>query len=189
MTISGTALATLGVGTVFLYSGVKGVSPLLVVQKLVKGQTPATVAPRAATGAVASSVTGEANSPAAVASGGSVQAIFQATATQYGWGSGSEWQALQNIEMNEAGYNPNAVNPSSGALGLAQALGHGNANTAGTLGNEYGGYGLTDAQAQQANSGDPATQALWMMGYIQSRYGDPATAWAQYHHADGTNWY
>jgi hypothetical protein len=51
---------------------------------------------------------------------------------------------LRNVEMAEDGFDPTKANPSSGALGLAQALGHGNANTAGSLGNEYGGCGLTD---------------------------------------------
>jgi hypothetical protein len=68
---------------------------------------------------------------------------------------------LRNVEMAEDGFDPAKANPSSGALGLAQALGHGNANTAGSLGNEYGGYGLTDAQARAANSGDASMQALW----------------------------
>jgi hypothetical protein len=121
-----------------------------------------------------------------VSNSGSAQAILQQTAAQDGWGSGSEWQALSNVENAEAGFNPTADNPSSGALGLAQALGHGNANTAGTLGNQYGGYGLTDAQAKAANSGNAADQALWMVNYIKSTYGTPEAAWA---HEQADHWY
>jgi hypothetical protein len=121
-----------------------------------------------------------------VSNSGSAQAILQNTAAQDGWGSGAEWQALSNVENAEAGFNPTADNPSSGALGLAQALGHGNANTAGTLGNQYGGYGLTDAQAKAANSGNAADQALWMVNYIKSTYGSPEAAWA---HEQADHWY
>jgi hypothetical protein len=121
-----------------------------------------------------------------VSNSGSAQAILQETAAQDGWGSGSEWQALSNVENAEAGFNPTAENASSGALGLAQALGHGNANTAGTLGNQYGGYGLTDAQAKAANSGNAADQALWMVNYIKSTYGNPEAAWA---HEEADHWY
>ena len=49
-------------------------------------------------------------------------------------------------------------------------------DTAGTLGNQYGGYGLTDAQARAANSGDASMQALWMCNYIKSTYGTPEAA-------------
>jgi hypothetical protein len=121
-----------------------------------------------------------------VSNSGSAQAILQNTAAQDGWGSGAEWQALSNVENAEAGFNPTAENPSSGALGLAQALGHGDANTAGTLGNQYGGYGLTDAQAKAANSGNAADQALWMVNYIKSTYGSPEAAWA---HEQADHWY
>jgi hypothetical protein len=129
---------------------------------------------------------GSSSSGQPVSNSGSVQTILQNTAAQDGWGSGGQWQALQYVENREAGFNPSAINPSSGALGLAQALGHGNANTAGTLGNQYGGYGLTDAQARAANSGNAADQALWMVNYIKSTYGTPEAAAA---HEQAYNWY
>jgi hypothetical protein len=132
---------------------------------------------------------GSTSSPSSVqpvSNSGSVQTILQNTAAQFGWGSGSEWQSLLYVENREAGFNPTAINPTSGALGLAQALGHGNANTAGRYGNEYGGYGLTDAQARAANNGDPAAQALWMMNYIKDRYG---TAEAAAAHEQTYGWY
>jgi hypothetical protein len=112
--------------------------------------------------------------------------VIQSTAAQFGWGKGGQFNALTHLIAQESGGNPSAKNPSSGALGIAQALGHGNANTAGSLGNEYGGFGLTDQQARLANSGDAHWQLVWMMHYISSTYGDPAHAWA---HEQANNWY
>lgn len=180
-----TGLAAVAVGSVFAYAGIKGFSVPQAIQYIVQGKSPATL-PQTddiATPSGSGGSGGSGGSP--VANNGSAQSILQQTAAQFGWGSGAEWQALQNIEMKEAGFNPKATNPSSRAFGLAQALGHGNSNTQGTLSNNYGGFGLTDAQAKLANSGDAAMQALWMMNYIKSRYGDPVKAWSywQAHHS------
>jgi LysM repeat protein len=117
---------------------------------------------------------------------GSSEAILQATAAQFGW-TGAEWTALQQLEsLEDSSYSATIANPSSGALGMAQALGHGMSGTAGSLGNEYGGYGLTDAEAQRANSGSAQYQALWMCNYIKDTYGTPSAA-VQFHLAN--NWY
>jgi hypothetical protein len=166
--INGLALFAVFGGSVFVYSGVKGKSITTAFQSIVQGKSPA-----AATQNEPISSTGDTTSGTAV-SGGSAQQILQQTAAQFGWGSGAEWQALSNIEMAEAGFNPNARNASSGAFGLAQAL-HG-----------YTGYGFTATQTAQANAGDASLQALWMCRYIQARYGDPIKAWT-FHQANG--WY
>lgn len=127
---------------------------------------------------------GGSNNP--VPNTGSPQSILQQTAIQFGWGA--QWLALHSLEMGEAGFDPHAKNP-SGAYGLAQALGHGNgAATQGTESNEYGGFGLSDAQAKQANSGDPATQSLWMCNYIKAVYTDPNNAWAKWQ-SRNPHWY
>jgi hypothetical protein len=182
-----TGVAAVAAGSILAYAGVKGFSLPQAVQYLVQGKSPATlpqtagISPPTASSASSAST----GSGSVVAGGGSAQAALQQTAAQFGWGSGAQWQALQAIEVHEAGFSPTAKNPTSGALGLAQALGHGGAGTAGSLGNEYGAqYGLTTAQAQAANSGDAPAQALWMCGYIKSRYGDPIKAWSfwQAHH-------
>lgn len=129
------------------------------------------------------------SSSGSIPTSGSAQAIMQQVAGQFGWGSGSQWQSLQALEMGEAGFDPKAKNPSSGALGLAQALGHGKgAATAGTLSNQYGGYGLSDAEAKRANSGEAGPQALWMLNYIKSVYGDPNTAYAKWK-SRSPHWY
>lgn len=184
MPVNGPALATMTIGSLFLYSAVKGKSILSSTQAIITGQSPQTVAQ---TNPIASNTpldSGGNASGTPVSNNGPAKQILQKTASQFGWGSGAQWTALDAVEMEEAKYQPDVKNGSSGALGLAQALGHGNANTAGSLGNEYGGYGLSDAQAKAANSGDAAMQSLWMCNYIKQTYGNPVNAQA-FHLANG----
>jgi hypothetical protein len=187
--ISGVAVASVGLGAVFLYSAITGKSALGQLRAVVSGQSPATAQQTNPINPDASAADQDNTTQSNAPSGGSVQEIFRNAAKAHGWDTGSNWTSLQNIEENEAGYSPTVKNSSSGALGIAQALGHGTANTGGTLGNEYGGFGLSDAEARAANSGDPRWQSVWMMNYIASRYGNPNNAWAQYHHPDGSKWY
>jgi hypothetical protein len=179
-------VAAVAVGSVFTYAGIKGISVPQALQAIIQGKSPATLKPSSPISSPSDS--GTSSSGGQPVTGGSAQQILQQTAAEFGWGSGSEWQALSSLEMGEAGFDPTSKNPSSGALGLAQALGHGTAATAGTLGNEYGGYGLTDAQAKAANSGDASMQALWMCTYIKTTYGDPSTAWSKWQ-ARSPHWY
>ena len=105
-------------------------------------------------------------------------AIIRGVAASHGWGSGGQWNALTHLINGESGGNPTIKNTGSGALGIAQALGHGTSCSGGTLGNEYGPqFGLTCAQAKQANSGNALQQARWMMGYIKATYGSPVNAY------------
>lgn len=85
----------------------------------------------------------------------------------YGWSG--QWGSFNALEMSEAGWNPKATNPSSGAYGLAQALPAGKYASAGS---------------DWKTSGE--TQLRWMMGYIKDRYGDPNSAWS-FHQRN--NWY
>ena len=127
-----------------------------------------------------------ANSPAGTAAGGapgnSVGVLngttVRAVAATRGWQAGGNWNALTHLINGESGGNPTIQNSSSGALGIAQALGHGTGCSGGTLGNEYGPqYGLSCAQAQKANSGDATQQMRWMLGYIKATYGTPVNAY------------
>ena len=86
------------------------------------------------------------------------------------WGMG-QWSPFNSLEMAEAGWDPKAVNPSSGAAGLAQALPP----------SKYPPGAWPYAGPESA-----MLQLKWMMGYIKERYGDPAGAWA-FHQAN--NWY
>jgi hypothetical protein len=84
-------------------------------------------------------------------------------AAMYGW-IGPMFDALNKLWTRESGWNPNAVNPSSGAYGIPQSLGHGHP------------YNLGDARAQIA----------WGLQYIAGRYGNPEAAWA---HETSAGWY
>jgi hypothetical protein len=64
---------------------------------------------------------------------------------------------------------------------LAQSLGHKYSGGPASNGiNEYGGQGLTPYMSEQASLGNPTYQAIWMVNYIASRYGDPIKA-EQFH--------
>lgn len=107
---------------------------------------------------------------------------------QFGWGP-DQLPPLITLWTGESGWSPTARNPSSGALGIVQALGHGGPDTGGTLGNEYGAqYGLTTAEAKAANSGNALQQIRWGMGYIKATYGSPSKALAAWQ-SRAPHWY
>ena len=124
------------------------------------------VAGAASSAASAASAGGGALHPSG--SGSSVQALMQSMAASVGW-TGAEWDALNNVEMAEAGYNLAARNPGSGAYGLAQFI-------QGPAG--YAAYG--------GNSNTASGQITAMLNYIRQRYGDPEAAWA---HEQQFHWY
>jgi hypothetical protein len=115
-------------------------------------------------------------------------------ATQFGWGSASDLAAINTVEMNEAGWNSTIFNEQgSGAFGIAQALGHGAGTaTQGTLANQYGGFGISNATAKLANSGNAQAQFQWMLNYIKQVYKTPSNLLTTYEsrnphwYADGT---
>jgi hypothetical protein len=71
-----------------------------------------------------------------------------------------QWQCFSNIVDHESGWNYRAVNPSSGAYGLFQAL---------------PGSKMVSAGADWQTN--PATQIKWGLNYMESRYGSPCGAW------------
>lgn len=90
---------------------------------------------------------------------GSVTAAdLNSIAKKYGWGP-SEVSAWSQVISMESGGNPNAVNPSSGAYGIAQ--------------------GISGPSWYAANGGNANTvtgQLTAMANYIKSRYGNPINA-------------
>jgi len=98
---------------------------------------------------------------------GSVMATMHAMANAAGWGN--QWGDLNYLEMREAGYNLRAVNPSSGAAGIAQFI-----NGFG----EYYQYG--------GNPNTAVGQITGFFNYIRQRYGNPSNAAA---HERAFNWY
>ncbi len=72
-------------------------------------------------------------------------------------------ESMDNLVASESGFNPQAVNGSSGACGIGQALPC-----------QKMGCSLTDIDCQ----------AAWVVNYIKSRYGSPEVAW-NFHLAHG----
>lgn len=118
------------------------------------------------------------------------QTIGKLVTAAYGWApsqSPAQWNDLVLLWTQESSWDNNAANPGTGAYGIAQALGHGKGSaTQGSVTNEYGGYGVSDAMAKAANSGDPASQITWGLQYIKQTYGSPSAAWG---HEQSANWY
>jgi hypothetical protein len=102
------------------------------------------------------------------ASQSSVMALMKQMAAARGW-TGAQWTALNAVEMAEAGYNPNAKNPTSNAYGLAQFI---------NGPSEYAQYG--------GNVNTVAGQITGMLNYIAQRYGTPVAAW---NHEASQHWY
>jgi hypothetical protein len=121
---------------------------------------------RAATKFVQSKAGGGMNFAGVSGLGGSATAnerLGRAMMIAAGWPA-SQWPSLQALWTQESGWNSNAVNSSSGAYGIPQALGHGHP------------FPLGAARPQIA----------WGLNYIRGRYGSPAVAEA---HERAYNWY
>src|SRR5262249_43432517 len=181
----------IGGGAVLLWSGLTGKSWSVVLKDVIQGKSPAKEPQKQAiTGQVLYGYSAgifPGNPPIGQISGKSNQQIAQGLLSAYGWGA-SEMIPLIALWTRESGWNPLARNGSSGAFGIAQALGHGTPGAAAPNGpNEYEGqYGLTTEQARRANEGDPVQQIRWGLGYIHSRYRTPSGAWA---HEQSAGWY
>lgn len=94
--------------------------------------------------------------------------IGRRLAAKRGW-RGSQWQCLKTLWTRESHWNHRAVNPSSGAGGIPQAL----------------------PMSKMASAGsdyrtNPATQIKWGILYIRGRYGTPCAALG-FHNSH--NWY
>jgi hypothetical protein len=118
---------------------------------------------------------------------GTAQNTAKLLLSRYGW-QAAQFVPLLALWTRESGWSNTARNKTSGAFGIAQALGHGGQGTAAPDGtNEYGAqYGLTAAEARLANAGSARWQIEWGLGYIKSGYGSPAAAWR---HEQTFGWY
>ncbi|MFI9807198.1 transglycosylase SLT domain-containing protein [Streptomyces sp. NPDC052301] len=83
--------------------------------------------------------------------------------------AGDQFQCFSNIVDHESSWNYHAVNASSGAYGLFQAL-------------PAGKYASAGADWQT----NPATQIKWGLNYMNSRYGSPCQAWSFW---SANHWY
>jgi hypothetical protein len=96
------------------------------------------------------------------------RAIAESMLSDYGWDS-SEMSCLDELWVSESGWDVYATNPTSGAYGIPQALPAGKMATAGS-----------DWRT------NPSTQIEWGLGYIESSYGTPCSAWD---FKQGNGWY
>jgi hypothetical protein len=99
---------------------------------------------------------------------GSAQAYALTAVTARGWGQ-SEFNCLVSLWNKESGWRANAMNSSSGAYGIPQAL---------------PGEKMVSAGEDWATNAN--TQIEWGLGYISGRYGTPCGAWA---HSVDVGWY
>lgn len=102
---------------------------------------------------------------APVSASGNV-ALGQQMAGAYGWGSGAQWNCLDDLWQRESGWSASAVNPQSGATGIPQLL--------------------PSAHVIPAGWASAQTQIRWGLGYVRTRYGSPCNAWA---HEEADGWY
>lgn len=84
------------------------------------------------------------------------------------WGL-REYKCLDSLWTRESGWNHRAINRSSGAYGIPQALPAGKMRGAGKDWRH-----------------NPKTQIRWGLAYIKGRYGRPCGAWG---HFKSHNWY
>ncbi|HEY2166017.1 MAG TPA: ubiquitin-like domain-containing protein, partial [Jatrophihabitantaceae bacterium] len=139
---------------------------IVTVDGKVVGQTPVkTVVVRAPQSQVVGVGTG---APAPVAAAptisvtpGSAQAIARQLAAARGWGD-DQFSCLVQMWDHESGWRVDAANP-SGAYGIPQAL-----------------PGDKMASAGPDWQTNATTQITWGLGYIQSRYSTPCSAWSQW---------
>lgn len=99
---------------------------------------------------------------------GSAQAIAWEMMQARGWGE-EQYSCLVALWTRESNWNAFAMNPSSGAYGIPQAV---------------PGEKMASAGADWATN--PVTQITWGLGYIAARYATPCGAWE---HSEEKNWY
>lgn len=117
-------------------------------------------------GQSAAAVTGTPATPGAV--GKVTTAELEAIGAAKGW-TGQQISDWMNVINAESGGNPNAVNASSGASGIAQFI---------DGFSEYAKYG--------GSASSVTGQLTAMANYISERYGTPSAAWA---HEQSAHWY
>jgi len=98
----------------------------------------------------------------------SAKAIGLKKVLERGWGV-DQYDCLELLWDRESRWNASAVNSSSGAYGIPQAL---------------PGDKMASAGADWQTN--PSTQIEWGLGYIEARYGSPCGAWA---HSEDVGWY
>jgi hypothetical protein len=179
MAEKGTVFAVGGLGVLLVWSGVSNKGFLTSVRDVVQGVQPTAgpaqsfLSQTASTTATAPSTgTGSSGSPNNAPGGqqsdvqkAANKVLGQQMAAAYGWGSGPEWTAFNDVVMEESGWDAEVANDTSDARGIAQNI---------------------NGWSSSYQEGNAAQQIAWMLSYIKQRYGDPIAA--QQFHLDN-NWY
>lgn len=174
MAKQGTVFAVGGLGVLLVWSGVSNKSFLTNVRDVIQGVEPTAGPPEPLlSGGATSGGQSGTGSGSVAPSGGNPssgtnaqnQALGQSMAQAYGWSTGAEWTALNNVAMKESGWDDTAANPTSDARGIAQNI---------------------NGWSQNYQEGNAAQQIAWMLAYIKQRYGDPIAAW---NHELSAGWY
>jgi hypothetical protein len=105
-----------------------------------------------------------------VADPAAAKAYAQGAIGAYGWGS-DQYSCLVSLWTQESGWRANALNSSSGAYGIPQALPASKMSAAG---------------ADWRTNAD--TQINWGLAYIKSAYGSPCAAW-NHEMSENPHWY
>lgn len=200
MAVDGKVIFVATVGSIFLYSGVKGLGLSKTTRDLLTGKNPAN--DPSASGGVAVNETSVSTSAIGVAPGtGTATGKIPSAASvlnEYGIGgnaapivangspsqnrslgrflaagvgwTGAQWTALDTVVNGESGWSNTAQNPTSTAYGIGQNI---NPSTYPKAG-------------QKAHGSNPHAQIVWTLKYIKSRYGDPINALA---HERKFGWY
>lgn len=169
MANDGAMIAVAGFGVLLTWSAVSNQKITVALQDIVKGTKPppgpAGNTPITDTGgSVSGSFTDSPGGQTAKQKAAN-QALGKVMAAAYGWSTGAEWTALNNIVMAESGWDADAQNPTSSAAGIAQNI-----------------NGFSAAYPR----GVASIQIAWLLSYVAGRYHDPVSAW-QFHLANG--WY
>lgn len=186
MAVSGLGVAYAGAGFVLAWSGLKGATLKDTLSAFLHGQLPAahlTGPPTVSIGQDTPAAAAAAGAPGpppgqATSNTGRVnQALARALAVASGhpdWAAGQQWKDWVALWNQESGWSATADTRKSGldppgadvfAYGLPQAR-------------PYSKMPRAAWPADKGGWSDPATQILWGIGYIASRYGSPSAAWA-----------
>jgi len=171
--LNGKALAVIGVGGIFAWSGLFNKKVTETIRDLIKGTKPVP-GPGQSTPSENASIINEAtgNIGATTNTAAQNQVIAKKLAIPFGWSGGQQWNCLVELWNKESGWSNTAEN-ASGAYGIAQAL----PNT------KYPKAGQPPSSGGSANA---TVQILWGFSYILGRYGSPCNAWS---HETQYNWY
>jgi hypothetical protein len=175
MAVNGIGVAAAASGAILLYAGIKGIGVGSAIRAVLMGQSPASGTPvntisgtnPATTATIGGGSTGLPSGTVGISSSASAnRSIGKILAASKGW-TGAQWDALNQLIMDESGWRNDAQNPTSTAYGIGQFLD-----------STWASYG--------PKTSNPRLQIIYTLEYIRERYGTPANALA---HENAYHWY